>query len=795
MNWLAMVSGSMLLCAMAGCATGALSATDGGQTGMRASALRCEYLDNPLGLGETAPRLSWVVESSRRGAKQSAYEVRVASTADRLAKGQADVWDSGKVKSADTAQIVYGGPPLTSRETCFWQVRSWDADNVPGPWSTAAQWEMGLLNSDDWHAQWIEAAPIAGVAKGGPIHLLHASYETLDKKTAKDVTALVAAAVRGNTLAFKVQNDTLGGDPAYRKVKQLRIDYEQDGRRKSAVAGEFETLSIPQQALPYLRKGFEAKGEIRRARLYVTALGLYEISINGNRVGDHVLAPDWTDYDKRVQYQAYDVTKLLQRGRNAMGALVADGWYAGHIGNRGYRHWGQVPALCAQLEITYADGSVERVVTDGTWKAHSSPIVSSDFMLGEIYDAGLAVAGWDQPGLDERDWSAVSTRDESARRLVAQSMQPVRVTGEIAAKTVTEPTPGHFVYDLGQNMVGVVRLKVRAPAGTKITVRHAEMLNPDGTLYTTNLRGAPSIDTYVLGDNGEHVCQPHFTFHGFRYVEVTGTDRLAPADVCGIVLGSDTPRTGEFACSDPRINQLQSNIQWGQRGNYLSVPTDCPQRDERLGWMGDAQVFVRTATFNSDVAAFFTKWLVDVDDAQTPDGRFADVSPDTMHNAGAPAWADAGVICPWTIYQVYGDPRVLERHLPAMTRWVDYCRAHSDGLLRDKDRGSDFGDWLSIGANTPKDVIGTAYFAYSTHLLAKSYAAVGRSAEARKYQQLFDDICRAFTKAYVSADGRIKGDTQCVYAMALKFELLPEAMRPLAASHLVDDITAKHDHL
>ena len=263
----------------------------------------------------------------------------------------------------------------------------------------------------------------------------------------------------------------------------------------------------------------------------------------------------------------------------------------------------------------------------------------------------------------------------------------------------------------------------------------------------------------------------------------------------GVVIGSDTPRNSHFECSDPRINQLQSNIQWGQRGNFLSIPTDCPQRDERLGWMGDAQVFVRTATYNADIAAFFSKWLVDVDDGQTPAGAFADVSPNTMGVSNVPAWADAGVICPWTIYQIYGDRRILERHLPAMTRWVKWCRTHSTDLIRDKNRGNDYGDWLSIGAETPKDVIGTAFFAYSTNLVAKSYAAVGNKEQAAKYRKLFDDICAAFNRRYVHKDGQIHGDTQCCYAMALQFDLLPEALRPEAARRLEAGIQANGGRL
>ncbi len=281
-------------------------------------------------------------------------------------------------------------------------------------------------------------------------------------------------------------------------------------------------------------------------------------------------------------------------------------------------------------------------------------------MLGENYDARLEVKGWNEPGIDDSAWTKATVREEAPRPLESQVTEPVRKICEIQAKTITEPKPGCWTFDLGQNMVGYVRLKVAAPAGTKLTLRHAEMLNPDGTLYTTNLRSAASIDTYICKGGGVEIYQPHFTFHGFRYVELTGLAAKPALDaVTGIVIASDTPRAGEFACSDPRINQLYSNICWGQRGNYLSIPTDCPQRDERLGWMGDAQVFVRTATYNADVAAFFTKWLVDVDDAQR-DGAFTDVSPGTGCGEGTPAWADAGVICPWTIYQVYGDTRLLE---------------------------------------------------------------------------------------------------------------------------------------
>jgi alpha-L-rhamnosidase len=759
--------------------------------------LRCEYLTDPLGIDAVSPRLSWILSSNQRGEKQTAYQILVASSLKMLSHDQGDLWESGKVSSDENSQIVYSGSPLISRQSCFWKVRTWNRDGKPGVWSPVAQWHMGLLKTADWNAKWITAEVPASPATA---HLVirRATYEAIENSGVADVTAALSRQVKSNRLSVEVNNKTLGIDPARNLVKRLRVDYELGGKSFTKEIDENQTLVIPEDSagVRYLRKPFELKSPIQRAVLHATALGLYDVHINGQRVGDHVLAPDWTDYRKRVRYQAYDVTALLKHGDNAIGALLANGWFSGHIGNGGNAFFGKVPAFLAQLEVTYADGRTEQIVTDASWKSQRSPILSSDFMLGEDYDARLEVKGWSRPGLDESKWVAATVRDESARQLESQVMEPVRQICELKPKSVTEPKPGSWVYDLGQNMVGVVRLKVSAPAGTRVTLRHAEMLNPDGTLYTKNLRGAPSIDHYICKGDGVEVWQPRFTFHGFRYVEITGLAGRPKMDaVTGIVIGSDTSRTGEFTCSDPGINQLQSNIQWGQRGNYISVPTDCPQRDERLGWMGDAQVFIRTATYNADVAAFFTKWLVDVDDGQSSAGSFSDVSPNVGGKGSVPAWGDAGVICPWTIYEVYGDKRILEQHLPAMTKWVDYLHLHSKDLIREKDRGNDYGDWLSIQADTPKDLIGTAYFAYSTHLLAKSYRALGRIEEANKYEQLFEDIKVAFNKRYVAADGRIQGNTQCAYVMALKFELLPDDLRRKAADYLEQDIQAKGGHL
>jgi alpha-L-rhamnosidase len=655
---------------------------------------------------------------------------------------------------------------------------------------------MGLLAPGDWSARWISAENTNSAAQ--PELIIHrAIYEAVDGSGSADVTAALSAHVKNGRISVIARNSDLGGDPAPSHPKRLRVDYESGGKQYSKEIKENDPFAVPDEssAVPYLRKSFALNSPVQRAVLYASALGLYEIHLNGQRVGDHVLAPDWTDYRKRVRYQVYDVTSVLRRGDNAIAAMLANGWYSGHIGLGGYQFFGTSPALLAQLEITYRDGHVERIVSDTSWKSHHSPIVSSDLMKGEDYDARLEVNNWDKSGLDDHPWQSVNVKNESLP-IEAQVMEPVREIRELQTKAITEPAPGRWVFDLGQNMVGVVRLKVSALAGTQLTLRHAEMLNPDGTLYTDNLRSATSTDHYTTKGGAAEIWQPRFTFHGFRYVELSGVPAKPALDaLTGVVISSDTPSAGEFSCSDARINQLQSNIQWGQRGNYISIPTDCPQRDERLGWMGDAEVFIRTATYNADVAAFFTKWLVDVDDGQTAAGSFGDVSPNTMGPGGVPAWGDAGVICPWTIYQVYGDKRILEQHLPAMIKWIDYMREHSDGLIRDRDRGSDYGDWLSIGANTPKDVIGTAFFAYSTHLVALSCEAVGRTSEAAKYEQLFQDIKSAFNQRYVSNNARMPGNTQCDYAMALKFGLLPDGLQAKAAQLLVDDIAAKNGHL
>jgi alpha-L-rhamnosidase len=583
------------------------------------------------------------------------------------------------------------------------------------------------------------------------------------------------------------------------------VDFDAAGWEQARVAAAYGAqpwgqvkLTDGQKFLPpaqYLRKRFVLDKPIRRAMIYASALGNYELHLNGRAVDNSFFKPGWTDYNVRVYYNTFDVTKLVKKGFNVVGSVLADGWYSGYIGWFGDRdHYGTDPRFVAQLHVEYTDGTTKVVATDGTWKASTGPILEGDFLMGERYDARKAQPAWSTTDLDDGSWAEVDVSDRPAAKVEAYPGVLVRPYRQIKPVAMTEPKDGAYVFDMGTNFAGFVRLKVSgAEPGQQITLRFAERLNPDGTLYTTNLRSARATDTYIC-QGGKETWQPRFTFHGFQYVELTGYPKKPGLDaIRGIELTSATPVVGDFECSDAMANTLYRNICQTQRANFIDIPTDCPQRDERMGWMGDAQIYIRTATYNTDVAAFFTKWLVDVEDAQLDNGAFSDVSPRKVAEAGGvAAWGDAGVICPWTIYEVYGDKRILAEHYDAMERWIAYCKGTTDGLLRP---AHGYGDWLSIQADTPKDVLATAYFAYSTKLVAQTAEVLGKSQDARQYQQLYEDIKRAFNEAYVAADGRIKGDTQTVYVLALAFDLLDEAKRAQAVEYLVRDIQSRNWHV
>jgi alpha-L-rhamnosidase len=559
------------------------------------------------------------------------------------------------------------------------------------------------------------------------------------------------------------------------------------------------------QPAPMLRGTFAVKGKVRSARAYATSLGLYELEINGRRVGDQVFTPGWTSYGKRLQYQTYDVTPLLRAGANVVGATLGDGWFRGNLAFRRQRNiYGASLALLCQLRIEYEGGRVETVVSDGRWKSATGPVRMSDIYNGETYDARLERLGWSAPGYDDKDWVPVKAVEPAKRALVAPAGPPVRKIEEVRPVKVLKTPAGETVVDMGQNMVGYVRLKVRGPGGTSVTLRHAEVLDKAGNFYTANLRAAKQQVTYVLKGGAEEVYEPHFSFQGFRYVAVEGwPGELAPDALTGVVVHSDMPVTGQFTTSNPMLDQLQHNILWGQKGNFLDVPTDCPQRDERLGWTGDAQVFSRTAAFNMDVAGFFTKWLGDVAADQNAKGSVPFVVPDVLSQGdemagGSAAWADAATIIPWNMYLSYGDTRLLERQYPSMKAWVEYMRKEA-GATNLWTTGFHFGDWLAFattrsdypGATTGKELIATAMYAHSTDLLQRTAEVLGKKEDAAEYAALLPKIKEAFRKEFVTASGRVGENTQTAYALALQFDLLPEEMRAEAARRLAAEVKTR----
>jgi alpha-L-rhamnosidase len=548
---------------------------------------------------------------------------------------------------------------------------------------------------------------------------------------------------------------------------------------------------------PLFRKEFTLKGKVKSARAYITSLGLYEAGLNGERIGDQLFTPGWTSYKKRLQYQTYDITDQLKTGVNAIGVTLGDGWYRGCLGWGGKRNfYGDRLALLLQIHVTYENGSEETINTDGSWKSSTGPVLMSDIYNGETYDARLEKAGWTESGYNDQGWNGVTVIWHSKAILAAPPGPPVKRIEEIQPVKILKTPGGDTVFDMGQNMVGRVRLSVKGPAGTVVTLRHAEVLDSSGNFYTENLRSAKQTVRYILKGGGREIYEPRFTFQGFRYVAVDGYPGEPDLQaLTGIVIHSDMTPTGTFTCSDEMINQLQHNILWGQKGNFLDVPTDCPQRDERMGWTGDAQVFARTACFNFDAASFYTKWLKDMAADQYEDGSLPHVVPDVLGGSGSAAWADAGVLVPWTVYLCYGDRRILEAQYSSMKGWVEYIRSQA-GESRLWNTGSHYGDWLAYntdrsdypGATTDKDLIATAYFAHSTGVFIKAARVLGNQEDAREYAALLEEIRTAFQNEFVTPNGRIASNTQTAYTLALAFDLLPESLRPHSAARLAEDV-------
>lgn len=561
--------------------------------------------------------------------------------------------------------------------------------------------------------------------------------------------------------------------------------------------------------LPLLRDVFNVRKPVRSARLYASARGIYQLSLNGHKVGDQFLAPGWTDYPRRIQSQTYDVTILLQPGANALGAALADGWYRGKVGLGWHGVYGDTLALIARLKIVYADDSVEWFDTGPHWNCADGPWLRADLQDGETYDARREPVGWDTPEFDASSWTPVTLVEGDASLLVPQPDEPVRVTGIRTATARTQPVPGEYVYDMGQNMVGVARLLLKGHAGQTVRIRYAEELyrrgDRIGRLYTENFRTAKVTDFYTFAQDGTVTYQPTFTQHGFRYVELTGLDQAPePADVQGVVLGSDLANIGDLRLSNPMLNQLVRNIRWGQRGNFVSIPTDTPARDERLGWTGDISVFAPTASTFQDTRAFLSKWMTDVRDTQRDNGNIPAVVPQPRRefDESGVGWSDAVITVPYAVWQATGDARILRQNWDAMQRFYGFVHASAtgDGDLLEQGRSSWFsGDWLSLeGADRRREhaVIATAYFAEDTRMMAGMAAALGKSARAGELTALVPRIREAFVRAYCQPDGSIHMGTQTVYAMALGMDLIPDsAQRELTARRFVDKLAGDDYHL
>jgi len=632
--------------------------------------LLCEYTSNPLGIDAARPRFSWVLEHRERGQVQSAYQVLVASSQENLDAGNGDQWDSGKVASDKSVNVLYAGDPLESGKTYYWKVRIWDKNGRVSPWSKVSTFEMGLLKPNDWEGKWI----------GG-----------------------------GNLL----------------------------------------------------RKEFIVSKDIKRARAYICGLGYYELRINGEKVGDHVLDPGWTDYEKRVLYVTYDVTKYLKIGKNAVGVMLGNGRYSppDETVNKSLlplKKYSDSPVLILQINIDFTEGSSMSIVTDETWKVAQGPITFDDIYDGEIYDARLERLGWDAAHFDDSDWNTATVVDPPGGKLVSQaSFPPIKVIRTLQPKEITIPRPNVYVYDFGQNFTGWVKLRVSGPRGKKVTLRYAELLNEDGTLNVAPNRGAKATDVYILKGGEEEVYEPRFTYHGFRYVEVTGfpgTPTLR--NIEGRVVHSAVEPIGEFVCSNSLINQIHRNILWGQLSNLMSIPTDCPQRNERMGWMGDAQLAAEEAIYNFDMASFYTKWIGDIREAQREDGSVPDVVPPywSLYPAD-PAWGTACVTIPWYLYLYYEDEQVLEKNYSVMKKWVEFLSTQAIDYIVTYGK---YGDWCPPqhihSADTPLKVTSTWYYYHDVLVLSKIARILGEHEDAKKYAQLSDKIKEAFNSEFLCQD-------------------------------------------
>ncbi|MDP9172830.1 MAG: glycoside hydrolase family 78 protein [Planctomycetota bacterium] len=865
----------------------------------RVTNLRCEYLNDPIGIDQTEPRLSWMIESDKRGAMQTAYQILVASSPEILAKDTGDLWDSGKIGSSQSTQVIYSGQQLTSRMACYWKARVWTSpvvdpqkDALPSAWSPVARWSMGLLGDGDWQAKWItlgqaieaesraypaldkvrwiwSGPPIIGAnAMVGPAANVAAGTTyfrrsiNIPKGRAVESASLVVYAddvftiwINGtlafsreklaaptvlqlgkafspgsNTLAIKVVNgsDKAAGSGLICKLmiamdNGATINIPSDGswrvstreiadwygttlddsawpkaRLTGFFGGEDQSrsweLPRPLTAARYFRHEFVADRNIKRAVASVSGLGLFELHINGQKIGNAVLEPEVTQYDARAAYVTYDVTSQVHKGTNAVGAIVGLGRFTG-------------TQLRLQVDLQYEDGSTGQWMSNEQWKATArGPIRQNSEYDGESYDARMELGGWDQPKYNESSWSPVSLMGASINVMSAQMIAPIRVTATIKPVGLTNPQPGVWVFDMGQNMVGWCRLNVSGPAGTRIRLRHAETLRADGLLYTTNLRGARATDFYTLKGKGAESWEPKFTYHGFRFVELTGLARKPDLSTLeGRVVNDDVAQASSFECSNNLLNQIHHNIFWGTRGNYRSMPTDCPQRDERQGWLGDRAGECKGEADLFDIAALYRKWLGDIRDAQKPSGSVPDVAPQGwVVSTDGVVWPSAYVMAANMLLEQYGDTKTIESHYNALKRWIDFTTANTmkDGIATK----NQYGDWCvppespelvhSVDPKRQTDgkLLSTAYFYEDLRLMQRFATLMDRDDDAKSFGKQADVVLAAFNRTFFDPNtDQYSNGSQTSSVLPLAFGMVPADHKAAVFKNLVDKIQNQSD--
>lgn len=700
----------------------------------RPQRLRCENLENPLGLDVRAPRLAWQIGVDEnepadpalpRGLRQTAYRVLVASSAELLAQDIGDLWDSNEVIPDPFTFVEYAGSPLESRMSCHWKVMAWigsadGAEVVATAWSQPAIWSMGLLNSDDWSAKWI----------GSPTDVIV--------------------------------------EPA-----------------------------------PLLRTSFVLSKPVKRATAYICGLGYYELSLNGRKTGDHWFDPKVTRYDKRVLYVTYDVTEQLKDGENAVGVMLGNGWYNYHVRNPwdfDKAPWRDKPKMMLQIEIEHADGSMQTIVSDGSWKYATGAIQYDGMLNGEFYDARLERAGWDTAGHDDSGWVAAKVVTQPAGMLVAQKIQPIRITSEIKPVSITQPKPGVFVYDLGQNIAGVAQIKVTGPAGTVITLRYSELLHADGTIDQTNINtfcesGEFQTERYTLKGGGEEVWNARFMYYGFQFVEVTGfPGELTIENLTGLVMHTDVESAGDFECSNDLLNKIHQCNLWSFLNNFHGYPTDCPNR-EKIGWTGDAHIAGQTGLYNLDPSAVYAQWISDFEDEQQPNGDLPGIIPTGgwgYERWGGPAWCSTLILIPWYMYQFRGDARILSDHYATMRSYMEFLIVSSpDGI-----NGQGMGDWFPSKTETPVELTSTSYYYIDAVTMSKIAALLGRADDAERYERLAVDIKKAFNEKFFDrATGQYGGGAQTANSCAIYQGLVEDQDLERVVANLVESIRNNDDHV